>query len=332
MSWTAIIGHDRPKKILSETLSRSALAHAYLFFGEASIGKRSTALIFAQAVQCEGTDRREACGACRSCQAVLANSHPDVAFAEPDGAQIKIDQVRAIQDSLIFKPLTGRRKILIMNEADTMNLPAANCFLKTVEEPPDHSLLILISSKPHRLPSTILSRCQQIRFDPPNQGDVARFLTEKRGMAAVEAGLMASLCMGRIGQALTADLAELKSRRDRALAPVRGKTLSDIGTVLEQAASNGSDEAAWSETLEWIRIWLRDLLIIRASGNPALLINFDLAEDLSIASKRFSTDSILKVLSLLDAFHRSMNRNLNRTMVLETVLLELRRGLQGTVA
>jgi DNA polymerase-3 subunit delta' len=332
MSWSEIIGHDRPKKILRESLSRSALAHAYLFFGEESVGKRTTARVFAQAVQCEKPERGEPCGACRSCRLFRAESHPDVSFIGPEDDQIKIDQVRAIQDALIFKPLAGSRKVLIMDDADAMNLAAANCFLKTVEEPPDHSLLILVSSRPHRLPATILSRCQQVRFDPPNQGEVARFLSERRGMPQGDAELTASLCMGRIGRALGVDPADLRGRRDRAVSLVRGKSLQEIGNILEQAAAAASDEDFWSEALDWIRIWLRDLLIRQISSDTALLINTDRAAELAESGRAYSTASLLEALTLLEAFRRSLNRNLNRTMVMETLLLELRRRMRVEAA
>ena len=324
MSWNAIIGHDRPKKLLRETLTRSRLAHAYLFHGAESIGKSTTAVTFAQAIHCDHPESWEPCGSCRSCHAILANSHPDFSMVSPDGNQFKIDQVRAIQEALIYKPLTGSRKILILTDADTMNPQAANCFLKTLEEPPDHSLLILVTSRPNRLPATLLSRCQQVRFDPPAMDTISRFLIRHRNLPESEAKLLSALCLGQIGDALTADLDALIAERDQVISLLSPKSLQDLDQLFTTAQSQAADQDIWLRTLNWIQIWLRDSVLMKVANHPDLIINLDRLEQLSSFSNHYSVTSLLKVFSLLDSIQRSLHRNLNRTMVLESLLLELR--------
>ncbi|HLB94653.1 MAG TPA: DNA polymerase III subunit delta' [Nitrospiria bacterium] len=322
---TAIIGHERPKKILCAALAQKEVAHAYLFHGEASIGKFTTAKAFAKTIQCE--KQGDACGECRACKAIESGIHPDVQIIQPDGPQIKIDQVRILQEALVFKPLIGNRKIIIVDEAESMNPEAANCFLKTLEEPPDHSLLILVASQPHRLLPTILSRCQRIRFDPPKREDIAGWLIRQKGLSQPEAELLAALSLGRIGLALTNDLGQLLDQRDKAVSLLSPDALSNLDQLFENSRTYAGDEETFRATLDWILIWLRDLLVYRHNPDPRLLINLDRREELSQHSKHFSTDLLLKIMALLAAFHRAAHRNLNRTLVLETVLLELRDNL-----
>jgi DNA polymerase III subunit delta' len=345
MSWAAIIGHDRSKKILEEALVRSQVAHAYLFYGEESIGKLATALAFTQAILCERqADRMEGnadasvrkketafdgCSRCRACRAVETGMHPDVAIVKPLGSQIKIDQIRTVQEVLTLKPLIGVRKVIIIDDAESMNLQAANCFLKTLEEPPDESLLILITSRPHRLLPTLLSRCQQIRFDAPRREEIKRLLIQQRGLTESAAESFAALSMGRIGRVLTTDMAEIKDQRDKTVELFSNKALSDLNQLIINAQSFAADDETWKATLNWILIWLRDLLIYQHNPDSELLINLDRQQELASHSQSLSTTALLRIMSLLLAFQQAFHRNLNRTLVLETVLLEIRDSLRG---
>ena len=371
MSWAEIIGHDRPKKILEEALVRSQVAHAYLFYGEESIGKLKIAVAFAQAIQCErnvdgylrspkvegGDDSHaifeqradasvgkgeapsgsaggggpiiDGCGHCRACLAIETDRHPDVTILQPLGSQIKIEQIRTVQEALVLKPLIGTRKVVIIDDAESMNRLAANCFLKTLEEPPDHSLLILITSVPYRLLPTLLSRCQQIRFDTPQREEIKRLLVQQKGLSESEAAFFAALSMGKIGRVLTLDLAEIKAQRDKSVDLLKSKALSDLNQLFVNAQSYAADDETWKTTLNWILIWLRDLLIVQHNTDPELLINLDQQQDLAVHSQTLSTSALLRIMSLLMAFQHAFHRNLNRTLVLETILLEIRDSLRG---
>jgi DNA polymerase-3 subunit delta' len=325
VTWTEVVGHERPKKILQSALARSEVAHAYLFHGDAAIGKLTTARVFAQAVQCE---RHNLCGNCQACRAIQSGAHPDLQIIEPDGSQIKIEQIRALQDALIFKPLLGVRKIMIINDAELMNPEASNCFLKTLEEPPDHSLLLLVTSQPNRLLPTILSRCQRIRFDPPNRDAIATLLVQRRGLNRAEAELLAALSMGKIGLALTADLATLKGLRDEALSLLTPKILVDLDRLLSMSQKHAENEEGLYSTLDFLLIWLRDLLVFQHHPDTRLLINRDRLDELRRQSRQLPPAAALKIMELLGTIHRLRNRHLNRTLVLETVLFDLRDHLR----
>ena len=172
MPFHTIIGHDRPIMWLQTAVQTDHLGHAYLFHGQPAIGKRQTALALGQSLLCEShqdDSAPDACGTCQSCHQVDQAIHPDCLFIQPEDSQkqqpkIKIDQIRAIEHLAIYRPLIGSHKICLIDEADTMTLEAANALLKTLEDPPDHCLFLLISSRPEHLLPTIRSRCIALRF------------------------------------------------------------------------------------------------------------------------------------------------------------------------
>ena len=213
MPFHTVIGHRSTIDSLQTAAARERLAHAYLFHGEEAIGKRTTAICFAQALFCEqaAPDAAvEACGACRSCRQIDARTHPDYFLIEPDrelaAPQIKIEQIREIEQQIMYRPLVGERKICLIDDADRMTIGAANALLKTLEEPPDHSLFLLISNRPAALPATIRSRCQSLRFATPARTDVEAALILKREMPPADARFLAMLSEGRLGEALSTDL------------------------------------------------------------------------------------------------------------------------------
>lgn len=187
MALIDVIGQEKAVNILLRTLQRERIPSSYLFSGESGIGKKFTAVNLAKILNCQSREQRakseestpslthqgggqgiDCCDECSSCKKIDAGVHPDFVFIEPESGQIRIEEIRAIDDTLSLKPFEGRWKIVIVDEAHMMNSYAANAFLKTLEEPPKESLIILISSNPDRLPDTIRSRCSRLNFTPLN--------------------------------------------------------------------------------------------------------------------------------------------------------------------
>jgi len=206
MSWQNVRGHDRVVEKFRRALQTGRLASTFLFVGPAGIGKQTFALKLAQGLLCERVpvQRLEACGECPSCHQVLSLNHPDVEIvAKPaDKAFIPVElligdlehRMRAgLCYNIALKPYSGRRKIAIIDDADYLNKEGANCLLKTLEEPPPDSVLILIGTSEQRQIPTIRSRCQVVRFAPLVEGDVAELLVEK--------GLCADATVARVAAA-----------------------------------------------------------------------------------------------------------------------------------
>jgi len=330
-----LIGHERPTAILKASILHDRVAHAYLFFGEDRIGKRLAALRFAQAINCEidyGPGGPDACGACRSCRQIEARTHPDFLLIEPDqeqaNPQIKIEQIRELEQQLVYHPLVGRRKVCLIDEADRMTPGAANALLKTLEEPPDHSLLLLITSRPSALLATVRSRCQGIRFVAPARADVETALKTTRRIPPADARFLAMVTQGRIGQALETDLAATRVQQDEFSTLTSAKSLQSVATLLTAAeALYRSDRAP--EALEWIVRWIRDLILVSVGADPDHLLNRDRLPQLEEAGRGLRPDALLDLLADIETIQQAATRNVNLQMALETILLRLRDAIKA---
>ncbi len=204
MSFKDVIGHTKPIELLKRAILHDKVVHSYLFLGNEGIGKKWVALQFAKALNCLGRSAGEAdaCDQCLSCRKIDDRLHPDVLVLEPEGQTLKIEQVRQMQRELAYKPYEGNRRVCILSEADRMAPNMSNALLKTLEEPPLHTVIILLAQSPRALLPTILSRCQQIFFNPLPFPALTRWLVEEKGLNPREAHLLVSLSEGSPGKAL----------------------------------------------------------------------------------------------------------------------------------
>jgi DNA polymerase-3 subunit delta' len=333
MPFRDIIGHNQTIALLQTAVVRQRVAHAYLFHGEAAIGKRLTALRFVQALNCErrpDTASIDSCGACRSCQQIEARTYPDFLLIEPDQElatpQIKIEQIRDIEQQIMYRPLISERKVCLIDEADRMTIGAANALLKTLEEPPGHSLFILVSSRPAALPATIRSRCQSLRFATPARTDVEAALILKREMPPVDARLLAMISEGRIGEALAADVKTVRARQQELLELVGPNSLQSITTILTAAESLAKADRA-QDILSWLARWIRDLILVQVGGDRDQLLCVDHQPALENYARQAQTDALLDLLHDIERTEQQATRNLNLHMALENILTRLREAL-----
>jgi DNA polymerase-3 subunit delta' len=330
------IGHHQSIAFLQSTVVHERLAHAYLFHGEEAIGKRLTATRLAQALNCEQpheTENLDSCGACRSCQQIETRTHPDFFVIEPDREQatrqIKIEQVREIEHQIMYRPLIGERKICLIDDADRMTIGAANALLKTLEEPPAHSLFLLISSRPAALPATIRSRCQSLRFTTPARTQVEAALILKREIPPADARFLAIISEGRIGDALRADVNETRARQQELVDLVRPQSLQSVGSILSSAEAIAKTDRA-QETLTWLTRWIRDLVLLQIGGDRDQILYLDDLATLEAYAKQADTDSLLDLLREIELTEQRATRHLNLHMALETILLRLRDAVTAS--
>lgn len=333
MPFRDCIGHQQSITLLQAAVAHERLAHAYLFHGEEAIGKRLTAIRFAQALSCErppDTEGLDSCGTCRSCQQIEARTHPDFFVIEPDPEQatqqIKIEQVREIEHQIMYRPLIGERKICLINDADRMTIGAANALLKTLEEPPGHSLFLLISSRPAALPATIRSRCQALRFTTPARTQVEAALILKREIPPSDARFLAIISEGRIGEALTSDVKDTRQRQQELVDLVRPQSLQSIGSILSSAEAIAKADRA-QDTLAWMTRWIRDLVVIQVGGDRDQILNLDDLTTLESYAQQADTDALLGLLREIELTEQRATRHLNLQMALEMILLRLRDAL-----
>jgi DNA polymerase-3 subunit delta' len=203
-----VVGHHRPVKVLRRALSSGRIAHAYLFWGPGGIGKELVAMKMAEALLCSHPDalaNGSACGECPSCVKCRAGGHPDLHLVATSEKSISVKNIRELQQTLAYRAFERGRKVVIIRDAFRITREGVNAILKTVEDPPEGTHLIFLSIHRSQLLDTLVSRCQTLRFDQLESGDVMRILTEK-GMEGSEARRMADFSGGSIGVALSFDV------------------------------------------------------------------------------------------------------------------------------
>ena len=334
MPFDAIVGHQQPKRFLQAALQSNRLAHALLFHGEEGIGKNLMARVLAQAVNCEADpppDPPDACGVCRSCHQIEIGSHPDVSILTATGEKGETEQTREIESRFIYRPLVGQRKIVILDNADLLRHEAANALLKTIEEPPADSLIILVSSRPESLLPTIRSRCQEIRFAPLAFDVVEETVRHRRGLGEKDARFLAVVAGGRLGTALEADPEALRAERAeflRLVSPESVKNISGLLAVCETVGKSDQAEAA----MEWLASWFRDLAVVKVGGDRDRLLNADRSTELDALASHLTIEKILNLAVYVESMERGLERNLNKQLMLEGLLLRLRAALQAKAA
>ncbi len=333
MPFADIIGHDSAKALLRSAIVQNRLAHAYLFHGDDRIGKRLLALRLAQALLCEtpsDDQEPEACGACRACRQVEARTHPDFMVIEPDreqaNPQIKIELIRDIEHQMIYRPLIGDRKICLIDDADRMTIGAANALLKTLEEPPDHSLFVLVSSRPYALPATIRSRCQALRLTTPAQTQVEAAVILKRELPPADAHFLAVLSDGELGRALECNLEQARNSQKEFSVIFSAKGLHSFSTVLTTAEALAKADRGL-EAFDWLLRWLRDVLLLAVGAGSDHVLNIDQRTAMQALAERIDIDELLDLISDLEKLERQAHRNVNLQMALETILLRVRHLL-----
>ena len=326
LSFEEIAGHDRPVTILKRALANKTLAHAYLFSGGEGIGKKMTALALATAVNCRNAGSSGGCGECPSCRMVAALTHPDVHILAADGDEIKIDQVRQTQADLALKPFEGAKKILIVDGAESMNPSSANAFLKTLEEPPGETLIVLISPLPQSLLPTIRSRCQEIRFLPLPRPILAQALMRKRGLSEKDAWFLAALAQGSLGRGLAMDVEQEKTMREELMVLWSGLGQMNAGEVLAQAEVFSKDRERLERLLDIGVEWLRDALVFRVTGDERLLVHGQ-AKDLHLQwGEGVTLQRMLADMALFTTSSRLLERRVSPQLVAENLLLKLAHG------
>ncbi len=320
-SWPAI-GHEWAVFSLDGAVSDDRPAHAYLISGPPHIGKTTLARSLALALNCRSADSARPCGQCRSCQLIHAGKHPDVQLIEPDGARVKIDQVRALQHDLSLRPVEGRYRVAIFDQFEVATVEAQNALLKTLEEPPDYAVLIVLASDPELLLPTIVSRCQRVPLRPLTLTQVREALISKWNVEANQANLLAHLSGGRLGWAVSAV-------NDSSVMSARTKYLDDLQTLLNadrvarfayaEALTKKSEIAR--DAIDLWRTWWRDVLLA-SSDSSAELINIDRATQIQALAQRVDLNQAKAAADACGRALWQMDRNVTARLAVEVLLLD----------
>ncbi len=322
MSFEQIIGQDRIVGILQRGLRGGRVSHAYLFSGRAGVGKHSCAELFVKALNCTAS-KDDACDQCTCCRAIENEKHPDVSRIDPEGSSVKIDQIRQIQRFLSLKPSMGRWKAVIIKSADLMTIHSCNALLKTLEEPPPSSILILISSRIQRLPLTVRSRCQHLRFAPLSPEVISELVSRQTDLDFTSSLTLARHSQGSIKKALSLASADSLDTRNSLISNL----CITPPLSVEQLMSQAKELAKQKEELPWVldilRTWYRDLLVTNLDGPPEQIINQDYIDDIHQNALQYHWKELMQRLTLIEQIQHALERNVNPQLAMEHLLTEL---------
>jgi DNA polymerase-3 subunit delta' len=340
MRFSEIVGQERAVRTLRETLRSGRIPNAYLFEGPWGVGKTRTALALAAALVCQ-TASDEACGVCAACLRVSRFQHPDVRFIFPamtdaddpesiaevlaevaadphyvftyeKAASIRIGMTRELLKEMAFRPYEGRRRVIVLRDADRMREDQYSAMLKSLEEPGASTLWVLTTSRSHRLPPTIRSRCLKLRFRSLTEAEISGYLVDRVGLGAGVARLLAALSSGSLGRALTMRGENVSALRDDALRALGAANSGDPARVLAAAAEG----ASWSNrekmrrTLEFQFLLLRDLLRLKHGASEDSLVNRDRVADLQRVAGGIEVREIRRRAALLEEVARAIDGNI----------------------
>lgn len=322
MPFTEIIGQERPVRILRSALQNGDIAHAYLFSGPEGIGKTLTALNFAQALNCL-TLEDDACGNCINCKKFENENFPDLFKIEPDSGSIKIGLIRELQKKISYRPYEGKFKVVLIHAVEEMTPGAANSFLKTLEEPTDATIFILVCHNFSSLLPTIISRCQRIQFNLIPLEIIKNILIKELQIEPENAHLIASYSQGCLGKAMEMDIGEFQERRHEILDFIKKISFDKIDFVFKKSKEWSSDNKIIEIILKTILNIFRDVAILKSTQNEKLLTNIDLKNKLIPIAKTLNINQTTLLFNSVEEAISNLKKNINAQLLLDFLFIKI---------
>ncbi len=322
MAFSEIVGQPKAVKLLSRSLAGNRLAHGYLFSGPDGVGKTTTALALAAFLFCQAPEDGRPCGLCGGCLKFTSGNHPDFLRIRPDGAVIKIDQIRALKKGLSFSPFEGGKRVVIIEDVQTMARPAGNSLLKILEEPPPDNLLLLVASDSEPILPTIISRCQVIPFIPLTTDEATTVIQRTNPELSVEeARAMSVLTGGCPGQAMAMhdeEMLRLRSACIQALLSTDRGEAESVESALDLAGRMADLKEGLEPLLDLLAVFFKDVMV-------AALSDAEVQQDADAgrARERWNLQQLSDMVQAVDNAGPSLARNCNRGLVCEVMMLEL---------
>ena len=336
-------------KVVAETLSRlvqaGRLPNALLFAGPEGIGKKRFAMELARILVCTRRDGANSCGACGACtragefvipnfergedsDQVFFSQHPDVGMVVPYKRNLRINAIRALERESYFLPYEAQARVFIVDDAEKMNDPASNALLKTLEEPPSTTHLILIASREDTLLPTIRSRCQTIRFAPVPFDELEKHLVDSCEFSPEDATLAARVSGGSVGRAMNIVPASFRNQRSAMLhvlsAAITGNRRELLGASEEMNSATNKDE--YEETLEILQALVHDVWLLRNQAGEAAILNTDIRNELSELAKSSTSQSLAAWLEEIETLKENFIVNINRKIATDALFVGMAAG------
>jgi len=316
VSFSDIKGQDKAIKFLKTAIRNNKVSHAYVFAGPKGVGRSLLAKNFAKALNCVDKDIIP-CDRCLSCRKIDKDLHPDVKWIrkDEDSGQIRISQIRELESQIVLKPYEGKYKVFIIVDAELMNIEAANSFLKTLEEPPINSSLILIAERPKDLLPTIASRCQVVWLMPLETDRLKSILVSEYGMSREKAGFLSRFSEGRLGKAIGYEY-DMLDWKNSVLEEFSGDEYVEDYTA--------EDRSELSKKLNILASWYRDLIVFKVTQDGGFLINIDRISDIKEKVASYKIDELIHIFENVVSTKEKIEDNVNPKLVLCALFKEIK--------
>ena len=328
LDFSDILGQDAVKRHFTAAVTSDRVSHAYMLTGEAGMGKGALASVFAAMLLCE-RNRLHPCGVCHACRQVRAGTHPDlirVTHEKPNS--ISVDEVREqICAEAVIRPFSGKKRVFIVPEAEKMTPQAQNALLKTIEEPPEYVVILLLTESEEALLETIRSRCVKLKMRPVPEQELRRALLSGGGISEEDAALAAGFARGVPGKAM--EMAKSEEFRQRCA--LYRKTMEQlpggsVSAMLEAAAAVREADPGMEEFISFVRMYCRDLLVLKKDRMAKNLIFSGQAASLSRAAGEISLRGAGRILDELERTEDRLRANVSPELALELLLEAVRES------
>ena len=326
-----IIGHEKIKEHLQKAIGYQRVSHAYILSGEEGMGRKTIAKAFAMTLLCEkhGT---EPCMECHSCKQFLSGNHPDVIWVTHEKpASIGVDDVRIqINDTVSIRPYSSPYKIYIVPESEKMTVQAQNALLKTIEEPPEYAIIILLTTNADTFLQTILSRCVMLNIRPVKEDIIKNQLTSQYGVGDYEARVAATFSNGNPGKAIKlATSEEFKELKQYVVGMFMSLEKGGMDIIGEAIKKTGTFKKQIDEYFSLMQIWFRDILVYKATKEEDQIIFQDEYMTIEKMSQTYSFDDINDILKAIDLAESRIKSNVNFDSTIEILLLSIKEKTSG---
>ena len=326
--FTDIIGQEQLKEHLQNAISMNKVSHAYIINGERSSGKEFVAKIFAKTLQCEkgGT---EACDECHSCKQAQSGNQPDIIYISHEKPNtISVEDIRAqINNDIVIKPYSSPRKVYIMNEGEKMTPQAQNALLKTLEEPPEYAVILILTTNVDSLLPTVLSRCVVLNMKPVPDQKVKEFLMKELEVPDYKAYICVAFARGNIGKAkMLASSEEFDKVKEEAITLVKYINDMEISEIVKAIKKISEYKFEITDYLDILSVWYRDVLLFKATKDANSMIFRDEIQYIRKVADRSTYEGIETIVKALQQAKRRLDANVNFDLTMELLLLTIQEN------